>query len=117
MAEPPAVTIVTIGAYGWSEAEFLAALVAAGVDTVVDVRARRGARGAAYAFANSRRLQASLAAAGIRYRHRPDLAPGRGAARPTGPGRQSTAHRQAPAPGPQPRLRGRLRAGAAGELR
>lgn len=77
MAEPPAVTIVTIGAYGWSEAEFLAALVAAGVDTVVDVRARRRVRGAAYAFANSRRLQASLAAAGIRYRHRPDLAPGR----------------------------------------
>ncbi|MCS6845668.1 MAG: DUF488 domain-containing protein [Caldilineales bacterium] len=77
MAEPAAVAIVTIGVYGWTEPEFLAALAAAEVDTLVDVRARRGVRGAAYAFANSQRLQAGLAAAGIRYLHRGDLAPSR----------------------------------------
>ena len=42
---------------------------------VVDVRQRRGVRGPLYAWANSRRLQATLAAAGIGYLHRRDLAP------------------------------------------
>jgi uncharacterized protein (DUF488 family) len=68
--------VVTIGAYGWDAASFLGALLEAGVDTFCDVRARRGVRGAEYAFANSQRLQAALAEAGIRYVHRPDLAPG-----------------------------------------
>ena len=68
--------IVTIGVYGWAEADFWAALQAAGVDTFVDIRRRRGVRGAAYAFANATRLQAGLAALGIRYLHRLDLAPG-----------------------------------------
>jgi hypothetical protein len=67
--------IVTIGVYGWDEASFWAALQAAGVDTFVDIRRRRGVRGAAYAFANAGRLQAGLAALGIRYLHRLDLAP------------------------------------------
>ena len=68
--------IVTIGVYGWQEAGFYEALQRAGVDTFVDIRHRRGVRGAAYAFANAARLQAGLAAIGIRYLHRLDLAPG-----------------------------------------
>jgi uncharacterized protein (DUF488 family) len=39
------------------------------------VRQRRGVRGARYAWANARRLQASLAEAGIAYRHHRELAP------------------------------------------
>ena len=66
---------VTIGAHGWDAERFFAALVAAGVDTFCDLRARRGVRGREYAFANSQRLQARLAELGIRYVHRPDLAP------------------------------------------
>ena len=68
-------TLVTIGVYGSDEAGFFTALQQAGVDTLVDIRSRRGVRGAEYAFANSQRLQARLAELGIRYLHRPDLAP------------------------------------------
>jgi uncharacterized protein (DUF488 family) len=67
--------IVTIGAYGWDEASFFRALSDAGVDAFCDVRQRRGVRGREYAFANSARLQARLAALGIGYVHRLDLAP------------------------------------------
>jgi uncharacterized protein (DUF488 family) len=70
---PPA--IVTIGVYEFDLASWLAALRAAGVRLVVDVRQRRGVRGARYAWANSQRLQAALAEAGIAYRHHIDLAP------------------------------------------
>ena len=66
---------ITIGAYGWDAERFFGALVAAGVDTFCDLRARRGVRGSDYTFANSQRLQARLAELGIRYVHRPDLAP------------------------------------------
>lgn len=45
------------------------------MDTFCDIRARRGVRGADYAYANSQRLQARLAEMGIRYLHRKDLAP------------------------------------------
>lgn len=67
--------IVTIGGYGFTEAGFLDALQKAGVDTFVDIRQRRGMRGAKYAFLNSSRLQSLLASAGIRYVHAIDLAP------------------------------------------
>ena len=67
--------LVTIGAHGWDAERFFGALVAAGVDTFCDLRARRGVRGREYAFANSQRLQARLAVLDIRYLHRPDLAP------------------------------------------
>ncbi len=67
--------LVTIGVYGWDEARFFAALIEAGVDTFCDLRARRGVRGAAYAWANSERLQARLQGLGIRYLHRQELAP------------------------------------------
>ena len=67
--------IATIGVYGASGEEFIAELERAGVDILIDVRQRRGVRGPQYAWANSKRLQAALADAGIAYEHRPDLAP------------------------------------------
>ncbi len=67
--------ITTIGAYGFTESGFITALRAAGVDTFVDVRQRRGMRGARYAFLNSRRLQDLLRASGLNYVYAPELAP------------------------------------------
>jgi uncharacterized protein (DUF488 family) len=67
--------VVTIGVYGAAEDAFFSTLQEAGVDTFVDIRRRRGVRGAAYAFANSQRLQARLAELGIRYVHLLELAP------------------------------------------
>ncbi|HHY56417.1 MAG TPA: DUF488 domain-containing protein [Chloroflexi bacterium] len=67
--------IITIGVYGFDEQSFFAALQRAGVDTLCDIRRRRGVRGSQYAFANRARLEARLAALGIRYVHRLDLAP------------------------------------------
>jgi uncharacterized protein (DUF488 family) len=67
--------IVTIGVYGYDAESFFAALQHAGVDTLCDIRRRRGVRGSEYAFANRARLEARLAALGIRYVHRLDLAP------------------------------------------
>jgi uncharacterized protein (DUF488 family) len=67
--------IATIGVYGWTLDAWLAALRAAGVRLVLDVRQRRGVRGSEYAWANAQRLQAVLADAGIAYDHRQELAP------------------------------------------
>jgi uncharacterized protein (DUF488 family) len=67
--------VKTIGAYGWTAEAFLAALRTAHVGQLLDVRQRRGVRGPEYAWANSVRLQAALAAAGIEYRHHRELAP------------------------------------------
>jgi uncharacterized protein (DUF488 family) len=53
----------------------MAALAEAKVDVLVDVRQRRGVRGSEYAWANSARLQAALADAGVGYRHMKELAP------------------------------------------
>ena len=69
------IKIVTIGVYGFDETGFFDALCEAEVDTFCDIRSRRGVRGATYAFANSKRLQARLAELGIRYLHRKDLGP------------------------------------------
>ena len=69
------IKIVTIGVYGFDESRFFDALCQADVDTFCDIRSRRGVRGATYAFANSKRLQARLAELGIRYIHRKDLGP------------------------------------------
>jgi len=68
-------SVVTIGVYEFDLPAFLAALRAANVGLLIDVRQRRGVRGSAYAWANARRLQAALADAGIDYRHARDLAP------------------------------------------
>ena len=67
--------VATIGVYGFTVEAFLDALQNASVRLVLDVRERRGVRGREYAWANSKRLQAALAEAGIAYRHHKELAP------------------------------------------
>jgi uncharacterized protein (DUF488 family) len=67
--------VVTIGVYEWDLPAFLGALARADVRVLLDVRQRRGVRGARYAWANSRRLQAALASAGVAYEHHRELAP------------------------------------------
>jgi uncharacterized protein (DUF488 family) len=67
--------IATIGVYGFTGESFIAALREAGAVLVLDVRQRRGVRGSDYSWANSKRLQALLAGAGIGYRHLAELAP------------------------------------------
>ena len=67
--------LATIGVYGFTAESFLAALRAADVRLLLDVRQRRGVRGREYAWANAGRLQAALAEAGIEYRHHRQLAP------------------------------------------
>ena len=67
--------LATIGVYGFTLEEFLRRLTDADVRLVLDVRQRRGVRGPQYAWANSKRLQAALAEAGIEYQHHPELAP------------------------------------------
>jgi uncharacterized protein (DUF488 family) len=67
--------LATIGVYGFTLEEFLRTLKDADVRLVLDVRQRRGVRGPQYAWANSKRLQAALAEAGIEYQHHPELAP------------------------------------------
>ncbi|MBA3263135.1 MAG: DUF488 domain-containing protein [Thermoleophilaceae bacterium] len=68
-------SVATIGVYGFTANAFLDRLRAAGVGVLADVRQRRGVRGSEYAWANSVRLQAALAEAGIEYRHHKELAP------------------------------------------
>jgi hypothetical protein len=61
--------------YDWTFEKWLGALRGAEATQVLDLRQRRGVRGTRYAWANSTRLQAALAEAGIEYRHRKELAP------------------------------------------
>ena len=68
-------SIATIGVYGFSGQSFVQRLRCADVCLLLDVRQRRGVRGTEYAWANSRRLQAALADAGIAYEHLRELAP------------------------------------------
>jgi uncharacterized protein (DUF488 family) len=67
--------IATIGVYGFDGERFVQTLDEAGITLVVDVRQRRGVRGAQYAWANARRLQQRLAENRIRYVHHEELAP------------------------------------------
>jgi uncharacterized protein (DUF488 family) len=67
--------VATIGVYGFTAKAFLERLREAGVGVLLDVRQRRGVRGSEYAWANSARLQAALAEAGVDYRHHKELAP------------------------------------------
>jgi uncharacterized protein (DUF488 family) len=67
--------VATIGVYDFDLESFLAALRAAGVTLVLDVRQRRGVRGSRYAWANAQRLQRALAEASIAYDHHRELAP------------------------------------------
>jgi uncharacterized protein (DUF488 family) len=67
--------IATIGAYQFDAAAFIRTLHEATVVQLIDIRQRRGVRGAPYAWANARRLQALLSQAGIDYEHHRELAP------------------------------------------
>ncbi len=67
--------IFTIGVYGFTEAAFFDALKDNEIDLFIDIRARRGMRGARYKFVNSTALQAKLKEASIWYTHLKDLAP------------------------------------------
>ncbi|MFF3340653.1 DUF488 family protein, N3 subclade [Streptomyces flavidovirens] len=69
------VKLATIGVYGFDGDSFLERLQQADVRLLLDVRQRRGVRGPDYTWANSLRLQAALAAAGIAYEHHRELAP------------------------------------------
>lgn len=67
--------VFTIGAYGFTAECFFAALRDAHVDLFLDLRRRRGVRGAEYTFANAGRLKEQLRARGTAYCHVLDLAP------------------------------------------
>lgn len=67
--------IATIGVYDFDSSTFVSRLRGANVAVLLDVRQRRGVRGPQYVWANSRRLQAALAEAGISYLHLRELAP------------------------------------------
>jgi uncharacterized protein (DUF488 family) len=67
--------VATIGVYDFDASRFVNTLDAANVTKVMDIRQRRGVRGSQYAWANSKRLQALLAEAGIGYEYHPELAP------------------------------------------
>ena len=67
--------IATIGVYGFTAGTFLEELTVGGVGLLLDLRQRRGVRGPDYSWANSARLQHTLAAADIGYRHVKELAP------------------------------------------
>jgi uncharacterized protein (DUF488 family) len=67
--------IATIGVYCWDADSFVGELKAQDINLLVDVRQRRGVRGPKFSWANSKRLQALLAGAGIAYRHHLELAP------------------------------------------
>lgn len=67
--------LFTIGVYGTSETSFFEALRRHGITHFVDVRLRRGMRGAQYAYVNKSRLENRLRDLGIEYRHYLHLAP------------------------------------------
>ena len=67
--------IATVGVYEFDATTFIAALDDAGVTKILDIRQRRGVRGAQYAWANAQRLQRLLADARIGYEYHPELAP------------------------------------------
>ncbi len=67
--------IATIGVYEFDAHRFVETLDAANVSKLLDIRQRRGVRGAQYAWANAQRLQALLDEAGIAYEYHPEFAP------------------------------------------
>ncbi len=67
--------IYTLGVYGYSEEAFFGAILERQIDLFIDIRARRGMRGARYKFVNSGYLQSKLLELGIAYAHLKELAP------------------------------------------
>jgi uncharacterized protein (DUF488 family) len=66
---------IGVGVYGHNEESFLAALRAAHIETVIDIRRFRGLRGPKYRWANSSALQSLLKSAGLQYLHAIELSP------------------------------------------
>ena len=67
--------VFTIGVYGKTEDEFFNQLVDNRIDVFVDVRLRRGVRGALYKFVNKVRLELRLEEFKIQYLHAKQYAP------------------------------------------
>ena len=67
--------IYTIGVYGKTEEEFFSSLQDNGITYFLDIRQRRGVRGAKYKFVNSNYLQQKLLDLNVDYKHLKDLAP------------------------------------------
>ncbi|MCF7809688.1 DUF488 domain-containing protein [bacterium] len=67
--------VFTIGVYGKTEDEFFKLLVDNQIDVFVDIRQRRGVRGALYMFANKLRLVAKLEELRILYLYAKQYAP------------------------------------------
>ena len=59
----------TIGVYNSSKEQFFSKISKNNIDTFVDIRQRRGVRGAKYAFVNSKRMQDTLAEMNVKYLH------------------------------------------------
>lgn len=69
------IEIYTIGVYNSTEESYFDKLKNAGIDLFVDIRQRRGVRGAQYKYVNSNYLQAKLSEMGIDYLYVKELAP------------------------------------------
>ncbi|MCH3923641.1 MAG: DUF488 domain-containing protein [Bacteroidales bacterium] len=67
--------IFTIGVYKSTESQFFKKLTDNNIDTLCDIRQRRGVRGSEYTFANSNYLQQKLVDMDIKYGHIIALAP------------------------------------------
>lgn len=67
--------LFTIGVYGTTRESFFQALVDNRITHFVDVRRRRGLRGAQYAYANASALEEKLRGLAISYIHRLDMSP------------------------------------------
>lgn len=67
--------IFTIGAYDFTEEKFFSALIKNKIEIFIDVRWRRGMRGAKYKFLNAQYLQYKMRQQGIGYHHFKALAP------------------------------------------
>jgi uncharacterized protein (DUF488 family) len=65
----------TIGVYHSKEDEFFNKLIVNKIDTLCDIRQRRGVRGKEYSFVNSNYLQQRLKELNIRYEYIKELAP------------------------------------------
>ena len=65
----------TVGVYNSTEAEFFDKLTKNAIEVFIDIRQRRGVRGAKYKFVNSKRLQDKLELLSVQYIHEKDLAP------------------------------------------
>lgn len=69
------INIYTIGVYNSTEESYFNKLIENSIDLFLDVRQRRGVRGAQYKYVNSNYLQAKLNEIGVSYEYIKELAP------------------------------------------